>query len=214
LANEALAACLAADLGLPITEPFLVELDDLWIESVRDTATRQMLRESERVAFASKSAGTQWKIWSESDTLTAGRRSIALRILSFDAYIENDDRRSGNPNCVVKGDEFRIFDHELVFRIRQKLFPRPEPWNVGNLERLVQPEGHIFGAKLKGKASDFDVVAQAWSALSDVRLQSYLSALPEEWGAAKDAMEEAVAHVRQVRDRIDECIAELRRALI
>jgi hypothetical protein len=213
LANEAVAACLAADLGLPINEPFLVELDEAWIESIPDDPTKQMLRASERVAFASKSAGPQWKIWSDVDDLNADRRSMALAVLAFDAYIANDDRRMGNSNCLVKGNEFRIIDHELVFRIRQKLFPRAEPWKAGNLERLVQPEGHIFGAKLKGRTPDFAPVLRVWCDLSDVRLQNYLSTLPNEWASAMDAMEQAVAHIRNVRDRIDDCIAELQRAL-
>lgn len=55
LANEALAACLAGDLGLPVCEPFLVELDPDWIGSIPDTATRDVLHQSAMVAFASAS---------------------------------------------------------------------------------------------------------------------------------------------------------------
>lgn len=67
LANEALAACLAGDLGLPINEPFLVELDPAWIDAISDLETREMLQRSSAVAFASEAAGPQWRIWSAAD---------------------------------------------------------------------------------------------------------------------------------------------------
>lgn len=213
LANEALAACLAGDLGLPINEPFLVELDQDWIETIPDAGLRQLLQSSASVAFGSKAAGAQWKLWSASDLVTVDRRPAALAIFAFDAYIENDDRRPNNSNCLVKGSEFRIIDHELAFRIRLKLFPRPEPWRQGYLERLVGPDGHVFGAKLKGQDLDFAPLRAAWTDLPDERLAAYLSALPAEWSAATEAMDAALTHIRAVRDRIDDCLAELRRAL-
>jgi hypothetical protein len=213
LANEALAACLAGDLGLPINEPFLVKLNEDWIASVPDPAIRQTLHESVPIAFGSKAAGTQWKLWSPSDLLTSDMHPLALAILAFDAFIENDDRRPNNSNCLVKGGEFRIIDHELAFRIRQKLFPQPEPWRQGYMRRLVAPDGHVFGSKLKGQSLDFAPLRVAWSGLPDERFEGYLSALPVEWAAANDAMEAALTHLRTVRDRIDDCLAELQRAL-
>jgi HipA-like kinase len=214
LANEALAACLAGDLGLPINDPFLVELDPAWVSSIRDSSVLRMVQNSAPVAFGCRAAGSQWKLWSASDILTPDRRPMALAILAFDAYIENDDRRPTNSNCLVKGGEFRIIDHELAFRIQLKLFPRPEPWRQGYLERLVGQDGHAFGAKLKGQQGlDFAPLKAAWMALPDKRLAAYLSALPAEWSAANEAMKAALAHIRVVRDRIEDCIAELQRVL-
>lgn len=117
MANESLAACLAGDLGLPINEPFLVELDPAWVAAISDHETQKMLERSSPVAFASKSAGPQWRIWSAADRITGAREAAALEILAFDASIENDDRKPSNPNCLVKGDALRIIDHELAFRI-------------------------------------------------------------------------------------------------
>lgn len=214
LANEALAACLAGDLGLPINEPFLVELSPEWVGAISDPDTREMLKRSAAVAFGSKAAEPQWRIWSAGDRVTAGREASALAILAFDAYIENDDRRTGDPNCLVKGDAFRIIDHELAFRIRQKLFPRPEPWKPGYLQRLIAPDGHLFGAGLKGRNLDFEPIRRKWLGISDDVLQEYMSALPFEWAEVQTAMEAAITHLRAVRDGVDDCVAELRRVLI
>ena len=122
------------------------------------------------LAFGSKAAGNQWKLWSASDVLTIARRPTALAIFAFDAYIDNDDRRPSNSNCLVKANEFRIIDHELAFRIPLKLFPRPEPWRRGYLDRLVGPDGHVFGAKLKGQDLDLAPLRAAWTDLPDERL--------------------------------------------
>jgi hypothetical protein len=214
LANEALAACLAGDLGLPINEPFLVALDPEWVSAIGDLETREMLERSSPVAFACKSAGSQWRIWSAADRITGARETAALEILAFDAYIDNDDRKPSNPNCLLKGDAFRIIDHELAFRIRQKLFPRPEPWKTGYLQRLTGPDGHLFGADLRGRNLDFEPIRRAWSSISDDRLQEYLSTLPSEWAEARVAMDAAVAHLRTVRERFGDCLVELRRALV
>ncbi|MCC6983604.1 MAG: hypothetical protein IT535_10075 [Bauldia sp.] len=208
-----MAACLANDLGLPINEPFLVDLDPAWVETIPDPSVQQVLRNSADVGFASKAAGAQWKPWLRTDALTAERQPAALAILAFDAYIENDDRKLGNPNCLIKGDEFRIIDHELAFGIRLRLFPRPEPWRLGYLQRLVGPDGHIFGAKLKGLDLDFERLRRAWADLPDDRLTTYVTALPQEWTVAAQAAEAALTHILAVRDRIDDCLTELKRVL-
>jgi hypothetical protein len=214
LANEALAACVAGRIGLPICEPLVVEMSPDWIGSIADADVRLTLEQSSPIAFASMSAGTGWSIWAPSNTLTVERRRRALDIVAFDAFIENPDRRAGNPNLLVRGDEFRIIDHELAFRIRQLLFPRPEPWNPGYLDRLTQPDGHLFGGPLKGgKALDMGPIRAVWSGLSNEDLAACEEAIPQEWEAASVAVAAALMHLRAVRNRIDDCIAELERAL-
>ncbi len=213
LANELVASLLAADLGLPVCEPFLVDLTEAWIDTVPDEMLKHVLRTSSPIAFGSKIAGQQWKPWTTSDALTMGRATMALAILAFDAFIENDDRRVGNANCFVKADAFRIFDHELAFRLRQKLFPKPEPWKPGHLQRLIGGDGHIFGSKLAGTPIEVGPIRDRWRNLSDEALDCYRSEIPEEWNAATEAMDAALTHIRTVRDRIEECLTELQRVL-
>ena len=40
---------------------------------------------------------------------------VALGTFVFDAVIENPDRRPGNPNCLIAGQDIRLIDHELAF---------------------------------------------------------------------------------------------------
>lgn len=216
MANEMLAACIGGHLALPVCEPIAVRISAEWINSIQDAGLRDLLRRSCPVAFGSVAAGNGWRRWTEDDKILGMRRPAALNIFTFDAFIENRDRLVSNPNLLVRGDAFRIIDHELSFRIRQCLFPRPEPWKIGYLQSAIQPggTGHVFGALLRGdRHLEYNVLRPAWTSLSNDALSAYAAAVPIEWADAANAIEDALTHLRAVRDRIDECLAEVERAL-
>ncbi len=212
LAAEVLAACLAGHLGLPICRPFLVDLAPEWVASIPDAGLREMLSKSNPVAFGSQAAGLGWRPWVGEDILTQARRSAALAIFAFDAFIENPDRKPSNPNLLVKGDAFRIIDHELALRVIG-IFPRPAPWLEGNLAHLMAPDGHLFAGRLKGSELDLAPVRAAWSGLTDDHLSDYEACLPLQWVDAMATVAAALTHVRTIRDRIDDCLEEVGRAL-
>lgn len=93
----------------------------------------------------------------------------AAAIFVFDAIIQNVDRRADNPNCLVKGNEIRIIDHEMAFTHRLVLGWRP-PWTPGSLKDLEKPGFHIFRDQLRRRAIDLSAIRDAWSALSDAQL--------------------------------------------
>lgn len=216
MSNELLAACIGGHLRLPVCEPIAVRMSSEWVSSIQDPALRELLRRSCPVAFGSVAAGNGWRTWTENDTILGDRRPAALAIFAFDAFIENRDRIVSNPNLLIRGDAFKIIDHELCFRIRQCLFPRPEPWRIGYLQGAIQPggTGHVFGTALRGdRHLAFEELRPAWSSLSNDALNDYAAAVPGEWADATSAVDDALTHLRAVRDRIDECLAEVERAL-
>ena len=214
LANELIAAFIAGQLNLPICEPFLVHLSTDWIESISDTATRNAVRQSVPLGFGSRSAGDGWKTWAAADHILGDRRPVALSIFAFDAFTENADRRPIRPNILIRGNEFRIIDHETCFRIRLILVPPARPWEIGNLSRLTMPDSHIFGHLLKGdRRVDVASLRPAWLGLSNDFLADCEACVPAQWQEAAGAVQDAVNHLRAIRDRIDECLTELQRAL-
>jgi hypothetical protein len=215
LANELFAACIAGHVGLPVCEPIIVSIADDWINSISDQGLQSVLRLSSELAFGSLSAGTGWRIWAQEDRIVgSSRREPALGIFAFDAFTGNDDRRAEKPNLLVKGDEFRMIDHELCFKLRLKLFPRVAPWELGNLSHLTDPERHILGAALKGDHHlDIAALKPHWESLSDDALADYEAVIPDQWAAAAEPIAQAVTHLKTVRDRIDECLAEVQRVL-
>lgn len=216
MANELFAACIAGHLGLPTCEPIAVRMSTEWIGSIRDPALRQVLTQSSPIAFGSVAAGNGWRRWTGDDKLFGERRSVALAVFTFDAFVENRDRKVSNPNLLIRGDSFRVIDHELCFRIRQCLFPPPTPWRTGYLQNAAAPggSGHVFGSLLKAdRQLDYSPLRPAWLSLSDDALEDYAGCLPAEWVDAADAIKDALSHLRSLRDRIDECLAEVERAL-
>jgi hypothetical protein len=108
LAREVLAACLAAALGLPVPEPYLIEVTPNWIATVSDSGERARIQSSSPVAFGSRLLTGQYAAWSPGNLIRDVMLPTASAIFVFDAITQNPDRRTDNPNCLVKGDEFRL----------------------------------------------------------------------------------------------------------
>jgi hypothetical protein len=212
LAREIIAACLAADLGLPVPEPFIIEIPDGWPEIVPDLARRARIAASGALAFGSKLITGGFSVWTPDTHIKGGMADLAASIFAFDAIIQNPDRRVGNPNCLVRGEEIRIIDHELTFAHRLILGWRA-PWLIGGLNPLERKGSHIFLADLKRAGIDFASIRNRWNGIADDRLMAYRAAVPAEWAHVIVDLDPALKLIRDARDNIDACIIEIRRIL-
>lgn len=213
LAIEALSACLARDLTLPTPQPYVVSLESEWIHSISDREWAEVAERSASAAFGSRAFEAGFPEWITGTRLVGTMVQKAAEILVFDALIENVDRREGNPNCFVSGDEIRIIDHELAFPDTAALIGWQPPWSVGGLHHLETPGAHIFRAGLVRREVDWDAIRAAWAGLSDERLGAYEASMPAEWADAAPSITAAVDRIKSARDRIDECLTEVRRVL-
>jgi len=211
LAREVIAACLAADLDLPVPRPWIVEIPPEILPAVVQPNVAERLRGSLPVAFGSTRA-PGFVVWTPGHRLSDAMRPVAARTLLFDAIIQNPDRRTENPNCLVKGDDLCIIDHELAFAHRLILLWTP-PWKLGGMKELETPGRHIFVKELRGVPLDWAAIKSRWMALSEARLQEYLEAIPPEWATARADIDAALKLIAEARDNIDGCIAELGRIL-
>ena len=212
LTREVVAACLAADLGLPVPKPYLVDIPPELSAAVADPGIAAQLRDSVRVGFGSTKVD-QFHAWGPGTRISRAMFPVALSALVFDAVIDNADRRVSNPNCLVSGDQIRLIDHEVAFPPRAMLIAWKPPWELGGLAWLDQDDRHIFCAQLKGRDLDFAPLLALWSTVSDARLQEYRAAIPPEWDAAHRAVDEALDRIQNARDNIDGVIAEIERVL-
>lgn len=211
LSMEVVAACLAADLGLPVPQPYLLDMHPAFIATVPDAGQRTLMTASSRVAFGSTEAGNGFHIWSAADKITDDMLPLALGVFCLDAFIVNDDRRDTNPNLLARGRDVRIIDHESSF-VHKMLLGWQPPWCLGGLAPLTTPGHHILYAHLKGRTLDLSPVEQAWAGISDARLVVYKNSVPHQWAAAA-AVDDAVNLIRDVRDNITGALAEVRRIL-
>ena len=107
----------------------------------------------------------------------------------------------------------RIFDHEFAFSHRVVLGWKP-PWELGGLSVIGMPGSHAFYAGLRHRQIDYAPIRAAWAGLSDAGLASYEGAVPDEWAQeAGQTVRDAIELVRDARDRIDGCLAEVQRVL-
>jgi hypothetical protein len=113
---------------------------------------------------------------------------------------------------LVRGNQIRIFDHELAFTHGVVVGWRP-PWVLGGLKPMETPGFHIFRIGLVGRAIDFGPIRSAWSGLSDGRIAEYERVLPTEWTGVAAAVKTALALIRDARDNIDACLEEVKRVL-
>jgi hypothetical protein len=212
LAIEAIAACLAGDLKLPIPEPLLVAVPEEWAAIVPDEKRRKRILASSRVAFGSKLVTGGYSVWTPDTRINEAMVDTAASVFAFDAIIQNPDRRTDNPNCLVRGESIRIFDHDLAFGHRLVLKWQP-PWAKGGLNWLEPKGKHIFRPQLRRSMIDFDAIEAAWMTVTDDRLAAYQAGLPAEWSAAASRVQSAVSLVREARTNMAGCIAEIQRVL-
>jgi hypothetical protein len=201
LSAEAIVAMLAADLGLPVPEPFVVELSPAFIGTVTDVAIADALRKSCSYAFGS-ALRTGMSVWPTHQKVEASQSQSAAEIAVFDQIIVNSDRRPVNPNLLFRGDDFIIFDHELSLSSDQVLFWK-EPWVDGGLSDLESREKHIFARPYFERGiADLDRFALAWESLAEDRFGEYLAALPSSWVYDEAKIRAKLAYLMDVRRNI------------
>jgi hypothetical protein len=124
LAREIVGACLAGDLGLPVPEPMLIEIPAGWSDIVPDPSLRARVAASSPIAFGSTLMTGGFSAWTPDTRIKEAMYDTAAAVFAFDAIIQNPDRRTTNPNCLVRGEDIRIIDHELAFAHRVVLVAR------------------------------------------------------------------------------------------
>lgn len=213
LAREIVGACLAADLALPVPKPYLVEIPPGFPNVIPDALLQARIAASSPIAFGSTLMTGGYSTWTPDTRVTEGMYDTAAAIFAFDAIIGNSDRHTTNPNCLVRGEDVRIIDHELAFAHRLIIAWRA-PWLAGGLNWLETKGRHIFLASLKRSRPDFAPFRERWAAINDARLDEYRAAVPTQWAAdvALD-LDSALSLIRNARNNIDACIIEIQRVL-
>jgi hypothetical protein len=212
LVAEALGAMLAADLDLPVPEPYLVVFDGDFVDTIpaEQAAVAERLRRSARIAFGSKKLPPGFSVFPSGKTVPVASRQQAAEIFAFDCLVANPDRRPNNPNLLYDGRSFAIFDHELAFMTEGIIGWQP-PWAAGSLQ--ISGHTHILFTALSGRAIDLSRLQGAWEALSDSRFAEYEAVLPPEWQDDNGVAAGILAYLHNVRDNIRPALAEVVRVL-
>lgn len=211
LITEAIVAMFAADLELPVPQPYLVLVEPALVELIPDNEIRDLAAKSSEVAFGSRLLPPSHSVWIHSRVIPQQLQQQAMEIFALDALLLNADRRPSNPNCQSNGSTFAIYDHELC--LVPPLFA-PMPWVPNGLEYLrTDQASHLFRSGLQGTEVDLSRFVGAIEAITPARIDQYLGALPLEWSSADAVAQSAVRHLSDLRDNIEAAIMEVTRVL-
>ena len=210
---EAVAALLAADLDLPVPEPFLVNVEADFVASIPDSAVRTRAQNAVGWNFGSKKLPPGFATIPADKPIPQALAATAAEILAFDIFICNPDRSVANPNCLTNGRQLAIYDHELAF-FTEGIIGWTPPWEPGG---IALPKGqpprvrHVFLEELRGTPVDLDRMIGAFDTITPARLQEYRAALPPEWdGRVLGTM---LDYILQLRQSIALSVANLKGAL-
>ncbi|MEX1116115.1 MAG: HipA family kinase [Akkermansiaceae bacterium] len=188
---EAMCSLLASDLGLPVQQPYQVQIDRDFAATVPDPALRPIIEASAGLNFGSRKWGPGYSIWPRDQNIPRAMRQTAMEIFAFDGLIQNPDRRAINPNCVFLGDDYLLYDHEVAFSNLLALFAKP-PWEAGGLDVL---KDHIFRDVLRGQSLELDRLQGTLEALDASRFHAYAEAIPAEWDGQAITRDKAAEHI-------------------
>jgi hypothetical protein len=210
LIAESVSAMFAADLDLPVPQPFVVHVDPELAQQFFDRLPGRHPPDPALPAYGSRYL-PGFNVLLAGKPLAAALRQVALEVVAFDVLIQNNDRLPSNPNCITNGEHIAIIDHELAF-VTGIIGWRP-PWEPGSLASVGFPNPHLFYSTLRGTPIDLTRLVGAVQSVSDNRLDEYLAALPGSWIGAGSQESEMIAQLRAMRAHIADIVSELRGAL-
>lgn len=178
---ETVAALLAMDLGLPVAEPVLVEITPEFARNAipaTQPAARARCENALGFAFATKHLPSGYALIPVGKAPSRRLQPQLAELYAFDGLIQNADRMASNPNCLVKGDDLRLFDHDQAFGFLLGLFGK-QP--VDMLESYSFLERHLARPFLTRDRAAFERLEGAWEAVTPEKVTKYQDFLPDDW---------------------------------
>jgi len=174
---EAFCSLLADDLDLPVQKPYRVMIEEAFAKTVPDPSLRDRFEKSVGENFGCAKWGQGFTIWPKDKRPTKDSQKLVSEIFTFDAVIQNPDRKYPTPNLSFKGNDLIVFDHEAAFSNFRSIFPA-NPWEPSTMDFL---KNHIFYRALKGGDLRLERFQGGLVAVNQKRLDSYQRAIPLEW---------------------------------
>ena len=177
LATESICAALAFPLGLKAARGWTVEITPDFAASVPDFKARERLTRAVGPQFGSTFHSGQYHVPLTDDHLEADLMDPAAAVMLFDAMIGNDDRHRNKPNCLLKGADIILIDHERALPGLRAEF-RPAAWESGGLELF---RNHAFFNGLRGQLPDFTSPCLLWANITAKMAEQIVSDVPTLW---------------------------------
>jgi hypothetical protein len=208
--KELIGSRLASHFDLPVPQPAVIMLEQALADLIiaTDQSKSAIIEESVGLNFGSKEV-IGFSTWLVDRKIPSSMWQTAVEIFAFDALVQNPDRRFGNSNLMVKGDNLLIFDHEIAFSFLLDILPSPTPWRMERQQYLTD---HVFYRQLKSQAIDLTNFTSRLAHLSETDLDHIFAEAPAEWN--NEDAQKIVMHLGTMRDHAEEFAEEVRRFLV
>lgn len=195
---EWLGTILAAEFGILAPPAYEVDVTPAFASVVIDPVLAPGVRKSVGSVFGS--GFVQGSPMMAGELIDPSLRGEAAKILAFDAFIHNADRRAVNPNLFLGRNGFIVYDHGDAFSFVWPLLLAPDPAEDPLLSMLDQ---HVFAPLLRRQAApDLTDFSARLAGLDDARLQAVAAAAPSAWqtGSAAGKLSQIVDVLKRRRD--------------
>jgi hypothetical protein len=183
--REVLSYLIARRLEIPTPIPVMVRIPQnfFWFASEHPKHS-ELLAKSEGWNFGTIHLGKGWKPWLSS---SAAKKIAPLQIedaFSYDAMIQNPDRKVDNPNLLWKDNQLMVFDFDKAFGYNQLHRTHPRPWQ--SIISLLQLPSHCLFPHVKKIKRGKNFVGQSlWDLIEEWKLaekpSDLASLFPSEW---------------------------------
>jgi hypothetical protein len=200
------ASAIAAAMGIETPEPLAVEIDEDFAAAVSNEF-RADVRSSIGLAFGSTFVANHTQLPAD-HALSPDQKEAAARLLAFDVFIHNPDRRAGNQNLFLARSKLLAFDHEQAFSFLLPLLGTADPAVDPALD-IVQR--HVLSMFLKGKMPSLEGFRSNLESLDDAFFSELRRATPVEWtvGQASGKLDTIVEVLQKRRDAVDRWLPQV-----
>jgi hypothetical protein len=185
-ARELIGTLLGFTFGLTVANPAFVSITQNFAENQPTPIIRGRLANSIGLSYGSKVVEMEalQSLFFQKDKIQA-----AENIFAFDALIQNPDRCNNNghnPNMFQTREGFILYDHEMAFSFSTPSGPAllggdHEPWDTNHPGFRNMLRNHWFFPHLRGEEVYFDEFTEKLAELSEEKLDTIISRVPEEW---------------------------------
>jgi hypothetical protein len=210
-ARELLGSLLANAFGLNTPEPAIINISPEICRTILDTELSNRLSRSMGYNFGSKTIEKGALLFTH---VPNDKLQEAADVFAFDALIQNDDRRIGNPNMFLTPEGFILFDHEMAFPFSR---PHdliggnfPEAWELNTSISGVFLKNHAVFRDIKHKTVFFEDFAEKLASLNQDVLSTLVSRLPDQWMSEEiNNIAEYLARARDHANQVKRCLQEV-----
>jgi hypothetical protein len=197
---EFVAWALGSLLGIVMPRAFAVEITAEFARAC-PSPIREVLLSSVGQCFGSEYIPGTMPV--PQSNMASDLRPAASRLLAFDAFIQNPDRRTEKPNHFSSREGLLAFDHGDAFAFLWPLIGRTVDPALDPCLDIVKK--HFYYAPLKGHLGPLKSFREAIRRLENETLDMIGESVPQEWtvGRASGKVSAILDTLRRRRDGID-----------